>query len=121
MAPRLPDAGSKLRHWPPGTNNSTFVPSFFARGWRSAQNAGIQPLLCMSITPGAARAKGPMGGIALAAAANPEFPYNSSQQHGPPGPARYRRQAIAPVPAWGRHGFDGIDCGYGDMPGCEHP
>jgi|GEM_PF-4067139 len=23
-------AGSKLRHWPPGTNSKTFVPSFFA-------------------------------------------------------------------------------------------
>jgi len=23
--------GSSLRHWPPGTNSKTFVPSFFAR------------------------------------------------------------------------------------------
>jgi hypothetical protein len=28
-------AGSSLRHWPPGTNSKTFVPSFFA----------IQPVL----------------------------------------------------------------------------
>ena len=27
-------SGSKLRHWPPGTNSKTFVPSFFARAIR---------------------------------------------------------------------------------------
>jgi len=33
MESGLPDrakAGSSLRHWPPGTNSKTFVPSFFA-------------------------------------------------------------------------------------------
>jgi hypothetical protein len=32
MESDLPDhtkAGSSLRHWPPGTNSKTFVPSFF--------------------------------------------------------------------------------------------
>ena len=32
-ASRLSGAGSKLRHWPPGTNSSKFVP-FFLRAWR---------------------------------------------------------------------------------------
>jgi hypothetical protein len=33
MESGLPDrtkSGSSLRHWPPGTNSKTFVPSFFA-------------------------------------------------------------------------------------------
>ncbi len=30
LPPSFCIAGSKLRHWPPGTNNEPFVPSFFA-------------------------------------------------------------------------------------------
>jgi len=44
MESGLPDrakAGSSLRHWPPGTNSKTFVPSFFAIATRFHRNAQL--------------------------------------------------------------------------------
>jgi hypothetical protein len=39
-------AGSSLRHWPPGTNSKTFVPSFFCRGedLGERKTAGQKPI-----------------------------------------------------------------------------
>ena len=43
------------------------------------------------------------------------------EQHEPVVPARTHLQPIRPESKWGRHGFDGIDCGLGVMPGGGHP